>query len=517
MEKCKAGLIVGGAAVLLFTGTALIVRSATGRKGLQLRTLLTVATLTLIAMAYGAVREEMAPQTTTGLLGRTVQIKGVVTMVYPGPTGTTVYLHVTDVGINSVNRKTNLRARWRERLSSPALEAGDKVLIRGVLGDPMPMTGIASKMPFQAPTYTLSGALQAMATAAQTEQTGLAGNLVRFRERWLRIASISGHVSMEHQQLAASIVFGASDLPVDVKNAFLAAGLLHVLAASGANIVLLELVLEKTFFRIWKLARLPYWLWGYTSIGFIWAFAGMCQFQPSIVRAAIMATYRRVGFMVGRKASIRASLAVAAAIMTFIVPTSMLSPSSWLSFVATAAIAEMVFTKGQRKHQGAMPAWHWRSPFEGTWVRAFLKQKSRAVASSMLTTLQTTIMVEVWLVPLVLVLFGQLTPYSIISNVIGEPLIGLVLPTSILWLTVSSLSAWLPGLNWITASVSTLEDGLLSGIEFLVTNMSQLPGAIWTMTKPPVWWLVMYYLLLTILRRYLWNWVKIRKRHRVSF
>lgn len=495
------------------------------------------------AVLYGALRAEIEPRyLTEHWLGASVQVQGEVIGVYPNTRGASVYLSIYQVSRDGETLHCMIRARWNEGKNAPVPSTGDMVKLTGVLGLPVPYaskptaTGVtvnqASKsmspgakstvtpsakstnIPFQAPTYTLTGRLAAV-------RTGKQGFWIFVRSRWLDFGTQTSNVTPDHQKLAASIVFGADDgLSAGIKQAFLGAGLLHVLAASGANILLLEVTLEHTLYPLWRRVRLPFWGWCLFLIACIWSFAGMCGFQPSIVRAALMSSYRQLGFAVGRKASISMSLAVAAAVITFAQPYTMLSPSAWLSFVATAAMTQQLFS-GQRRFQhkagqkavsGPVTRGVTTFPRAASALWRFTKRRAATVWGIVLMTVR----VEMWAAPLVLVLFGQVTPYSIVANVICEPLVGLVLPVSIAWLSLCAAVQWVPVLGILETGAGYVEEHLVATLSFVVTGVSSWPGALWTITGLPVWCIILYYLLLTVGRYFLFKWLKLRSYVHVS-
>lgn len=506
MEEWRVGVIVGFAVAVLSVLTVVVMWSWPHRKRQHPQALqytIVFALLVSLGIAYGcaraAITPRVAPPSVLGVMG---QAEATVTTTYTSQTGATVYLVVTRFESGSMHHQLAVRARWRTRLSNEALTTGDEVLLSGVLGYPPPLVDQSSStIPLQPPTYTFTGQIRAEKPAAMAF-------LVRLRDGWLGAARSSQQVTFDHRQLAASIVFGAEDLNADVKNAFLAAGLLHVLAASGANILLLELLLMNTIYPLWRFVRLPFWLWSIALIGAIWLFAGMCAFQPSIVRAAIMATYRSLGMAVGRRAPISVSLAVAATAMIIAEPTSMLSPSAWLSFMATGAISTLVWLPNNRNQRRPVTAGHTLSRWGLTLIQKWW--------GWCMATIRTTVTVELWVAPLVLVLFHQITPYSLVANILCEPLIALVLPTSLAWLSLSLLVMDVPFVQWLLTPAGFVEDHLLGVTVYLVTAIARMPGSLWTIKGLPSWYIILYYMLLTILRRDFWNWFKFRKRQRVT-
>ncbi len=474
-----------------------------------------IAGLLVVGILYGGFREYMTPHIPhDDWLGKRAVFEGKITQVYQNPGSTAVYLVVHRIEFEDNREQVAIRAYLRVSGQAEPLTPGEDIRVSGILGF-RPAQSTQTAIPLQAPTYAITGKLQSVRRGQPW--------LVRIRDEWLQNGAASARVTPAHQQLAASIVFGADNLSETVKAAFLAAGLMHVLAASGANIVLLELTLEYTAYPIWRRLRLPFWMWSLFLIVIIWVFAGMCAFQVSIVRAAIMATYRWFGAAVGRRSSVSMSLAAAALIMAVTAPSSMLTPSAWLSFMATGAIAQSLLKVNPVRQKVRMPVLvtDKEPPSSGRKVNlwtalqglGWLTQKG---LMSLWGSLRITLSVELVVTPLVLVLFSQITPYSVLANVLCEPLIALLLPLSLLWLSLSAMTSMMGFISLAANSVGFLENELVGGLEHIVEGIAAWPGALWTVRGVPGWWVLLYYLLLTIVKWGIRNWREFGFRQHVS-
>lgn len=296
-------------------------------------------------------------------------------------------------------------------------------------------------------------------------------------------------MSPSQQTLAESIVFGESNLDTTVKQEFLAAGLTHVLAASGSNIVFLEVALEALIYPFWRRLRLPHLLWAFVMIAVAWLFAVVCGGQPSIERAALMSTYRWSGHAFGRRASMPMGVAVAATLLAVVAPLSMTSPSAWLSFVATAAMAA-----GLHRNRGRVSTvlHRWAQRFSGGWLmRLVLRVVYRGFA-----IVRTTLYIELWVAPIVLWLFAQITPYGVVSNVLCEPLLALLLPVTVLWIALAVVSHTIGFVAPLAVFSGQIVRLLVSLMQMLVHRVSTLPGALWQVSVVPGSVIVGYYTVL---------------------
>ncbi len=139
-----------------------------------------------------------------------------------------------------------------------------------------------------------------------------------------------------------------SGLSQRLKDEFLDAGLLHVLVASGANLLVLEQFVQVTLFPVWRALRLPSWLWAALQASLAWAYAGACRFDVSIVRAALMTSHRWAAYAVGRNTSPSAGLLWAAVVLAAVNPEATFGISACLSFIATAAVNQVLFSPATR-------------------------------------------------------------------------------------------------------------------------------------------------------------------------
>jgi ComEC/Rec2-related protein len=289
--------------------------------------------------------------------------------------------------------------------------------------------------------------------------------------------------------LLLSMVFGGGAADSAVKNAFLSAGLLHVLVASGANVLLLEVTLERGLYPIWRVLRLPRGMWSLGLCAAIWGFAGLSGFDASVVRAAWMANYRIVGQVLGRKPSMDGGMAYAALLMALTDPGQLLSLSACMSFLATLAIRQATSLQSMSRRQGL-----------GRHIHPLI----RASVHHAITGLKVSVWIEATLLPVTLYAFGQMTPLSVLSNVLVEPLLFLLLPSAAVWITLVIAHA---ALSVLSPLCVILQGICFTGIDVLlrvVHWIASFPFALITLPKPPLVLIGCYYLLLygvpTVLR-----------------
>ncbi|MEE9417205.1 MAG: ComEC/Rec2 family competence protein [Acidimicrobiales bacterium] len=115
-------------------------------------------------------------------------------------------------------------------------------------------------------------------------------------------------------------------------DAFRGAGLGHLLAVSGQNVAFV-LLLAGPFLR-----RAPLWLRLPATLGFLGFFALITRFEPSVLRASVMAALAATATVAGRPGTGRAVLALAALILLTWDPLLAFSVGFQLSVLASLGI-----------------------------------------------------------------------------------------------------------------------------------------------------------------------------------
>ncbi len=136
-----------------------------------------------------------------------------------------------------------------------------------------------------------------------------------------------------HGALLSAILVGKrSSLPGDLRNDFLASGLIHVVAISGFNITLVALAVR----------RLAGWLIGRYSVLLAMLalplYAALAGGEPSVVRATLMGELILLAWLLGRDAEALTALAVAALAIVLFDPSALVDVGFQLSFAGTLGL-----------------------------------------------------------------------------------------------------------------------------------------------------------------------------------
>ncbi len=157
----------------------------------------------------------------------------------------------------------------------------------------------------------------------------------------------------ERRALVAGIVLGADDgIDPDLRDAFKASGLYHLLAVSGQNVVFIAVgVLGIAY--VAGIAR----AWGHVlAIAAVLAYALAVGWQPSVVRAAVAGCVASLAWLASRPSDRWHVLALGALALLLWTPRSLLEPGFQLSFAAVAAIL-LVVPYLRRFHAGWPLPW----------------------------------------------------------------------------------------------------------------------------------------------------------------
>jgi competence protein ComEC len=288
---------------------------------------------------------------------------------------------------------------------------------------------------------------------------GLGGAADRLRSA-IGTALASG-VSGERRAVLLGIVLGEDEgLDEDLRDAFRASGLYHLLAVSGQNVAL---VAGGVLLVAWLLGipRMAGQVGALVAIG---AYVLAVGAQPSVVRAGVAGGLASLAWMCARERDRWWFLLLGALVLLAWNPYNLLDPGFQLSFAAVAAIFALVPRLMGRLEGYPLP-----------------RAAAAVVAVSIACGVATA--------PILLVQFGSVPAYSVIANALAAPvvapLLGLGLLSAVLHPfvpDVAALLSWLDG--WLAAylvisarAVSTWPYAQLSTLAVLAVGVG-LAGAV---------------------------------------
>lgn len=277
---------------------------------------------------------------------------------------------------------------------------------------------------------------------------GLLGALDGVRDRSER--ALTRGLPTQQGALARGMVLGQdSALTEDVREDFRATGLAHLVAASGANVMLLAALVLAVAAALGLGLSARLWL----AIVFVAAYVPLAGGGPSIQRAAVMGVAGLVAALAGRPSSRWYALLLAAALTLAWNPRAAADPGWQLSFAAVLAILALVPVLRARLAAARMPP---------------------ALAEALALTAAATIGTA----PLIALHFERLSLVSLPANLLAAPAVA-----PVMWLgtIAGALGQVAPALAAPFAALAALPLGYLT---WLADAAARLPFAELTVPSP---------------------------------
>jgi competence protein ComEC len=287
---------------------------------------------------------------------------------------------------------------------------------------------------------------------------GVMGALDTIRRRTER--ALTSGVPPPQGALVRGMVLGQDEaLPADMRESFRATGLTHLVAASGANVILLAtLVLAAgTVLGLGLSARLL------VALGAVAAYVPLAGGGPSIQRAAVMGAAGLVAGLAGRPGSRWYALLLAAALTLAWNPRASQDAGWQLSFAAVVALIALVPSLTARLRRAGLP---------------------HALAAALAVTVAATIGTG----PLIALLFERVSLVSLPANVLAAPAVA-----AVMWLgtVAGALGQVAPGLAVLVSKVAALP---LAYLTWLAERAAALPFAELRVGSPRIGVVVAIYL-----------------------
>ena len=301
------------------------------------------------------------------------------------------------------------------------------------------------------------------------------GNLIlraaQKSRRWMQNVLARGlEDSPEVRGLVSGMVLGARDeTPEEIEEEFQQTGTLHLFAVSGLNVAIVAQLLW-TLGRAARLSR----KWAIALIiPSLFFYAAVTGFNPSSVRAALMAGVLLGGYFADRRVFAGNSLA-AAAVLIFCFDTQQLFSTGFqLSFavVTTIILFADPFSKWLKR-------WSDSDPFLPMVLAGPIRRLWRRSWSAIALGISVSLAAWIGSLPLILWYFNLVTPISVFANLIVVPIAFFILAAGLLSMMVAPISSWLSivfnNANWILAKA------LLSIVHFF----AELPGSHFYAERP---------------------------------
>ncbi|NEO25430.1 MAG: DUF4131 domain-containing protein [Kamptonema sp. SIO4C4] len=268
-------------------------------------------------------------------------------------------------------------------------------------------------------------------------------------------------------ELVSAMVIGRRvvNLPYQIQDQFIQAGLAHILAASGFHVSLLLGTVMAITQRLQSRQRV--WI----GFGVLLLYLSLTGLQPSVLRASLMGVAALFALLVEQRVRPLGVLLVIATLLLLVNPLWVASLSFQLSFLATFGLVVTVPAITQRLD--------WLPP-------------------TVATVLAVPLAASLWTLPLLWFQFNVLASYSLVVNALVMPLVSLVSlggmvsgMVGVLWLSGGSAIAallyyptqlliqivaffvQLPGSSLVVGSLHLLQVLLLYGLFLLIWQLSR--------------------------------------------
>lgn len=309
----------------------------------------------------------------------------------------------------------------------------------------------------------------------------LQGDSPSFGEWWFISRIVRAHVmgaGVPEGSLLSSLVLGgrAVDLPSDLKDEFVKAGLAAILAASGFQVTL---VLGAAIAISRKSSLKLQFLSGCLCLGGYLLLTGA---SPSILRAVLMGFGSLMGMLVQRRSRPIAGLIVTAVLLLIYQPLWIWDLGFQFSFLATLGL--MTSSRA---------------------IAQYLPWLPPAIAD----LLSVPIAAYVWTIPLQLLIFGKVAIYSLIANVLTTPIVTIA--------TYGGIISGVLGIMFIPlgAAIAWLLYPLLRLTIVIAQWVNTLPMASTSIGEISIWQMLIAYGLLMAI--WLGAWLHKKQRWTIAF
>ncbi len=307
-----------------------------------------------------------------------------------------------------------------------------------------------------------------------------------FGDWWVRSRMVRAHVlgaGMPEGALLSSLVLGnrTVDLPSDLKQTFIEVGLAAALAASGFQVSIILgtiLAVSGNSSNQIKFASGTLCLLGFLILTGV---------SPSVLRAVVMGMGTLVGLVSDRQTRPVIGLTLAAVILLLIQPLWIWDLGFQFSFLATLGLIVSATAIAQR-----------------------LERLPPIIA----TLLSVPIAAYIWTLPLQLYVFGKISAYSILANILTTPLVsvgtivGIVsgvlgviyvpLGAVVSWMLTAPLALMIAIANWIHALPGAISNAGAISLWQLITGYGII-FLIWLVPKVRKFWLAASLIFLMVL------------------
>ncbi len=247
--------------------------------------------------------------------------------------------------------------------------------------------------------------------------------------------------------LASTLVLGyKSSIDAEVKQSYMNAGAMHVLAVSGMHVGIVCAVLELLMMALG--GNLAFRLKRVLIILLLWTYAFITGLSPSVLRATVMFTFVELGRLIRREMSIYNTLAASAFLLLAINPDMLFKAGFQLSYAAVVGIVTL----------------------QPRIVRLIKINHKRRVLRYVWELTAVSVAAQIATLPFCLYYFERTPVYFWLSNIIVSPGAAVMIGLTMLLLAVSPISV---AAKWVGVATSWVAKSM----NYWVTTIANLPGS----------------------------------------
>jgi len=290
---------------------------------------------------------------------------------------------------------------------------------------------------------------------------GFYSRVLDFKEK-VRGTIDSAMPSPESAIMAASLMGGERGISKNLQSKLNTAGVRHIIAVSGMNIVIISNLLMLAFLKLGIKKKWSICL----SLFFIFLFLALCAFQISAVRAGIMGSLALAGPLLGRRSNGARAIVIAGLAMLAVNPYLLLYDAGFqLSFLASFGMI-------------------------------YLSQPIKRILKSEI--ISTTLSAYIFTFPILIYSFGQISIFGIAANAFILPVVPAIM---VLGLIATIIGIILPFLSWLLFLIPYF---LIRYLLYIVDIFSK-PWMAFIFQEMHIFWFIAYYILLGIFANYIYK------------
>ena len=304
---------------------------------------------------------------------------------------------------------------------------------------------------------------------------GIRQHALNMRQKLVDILRNAGLCGNEFG-LASTLVLGyKNSIDAEVKQAYMNAGAMHVLAVSGMHVGIVCGVLE--FLMTLLGGRILLTLKRLLIIVLLWTYAFITGLSPSVMRATVMFTFVMFAKLINREMSIYNSLAASAFMLLCFDPSLLFKASFQLSY---AAVTGIVFFQPR--------------------IARLIRIRNKPLRYVWELT-AVSIAAQISTLPFCLYYFERTPVYFWLSNIIVSPGAAVMIFLTMMLLAVSPVacltkivgfvtSAFAKAMNFLVMTIanlpfSTIENRYISVFQALLVAIAIISAAIWLIKHNP--------------------------------